>query len=94
MIRKVEIPMKKQLILYKYKAPARNLKFRVANPKPAVHKGISAVAMATPGIGFPFSALVMETAPTIPPKNAMSTSYIVGEVLAKSSDCTSLNGLN
>ena len=33
----VDNAMKKQLILYKYKAPTKNLKFSVANPKPAVH---------------------------------------------------------
>ena len=67
--------MKKQLIEYKYKAPAKNLKLKVASPNPAVHKGgISAVAIATPGIGFPFSTRVIEIIPTIPPMKAIKTS--------------------
>ena len=50
-------------------APKKNLKFPKANPYPAVHKGgINAVAIATPGIGFPPSTLVMAITPTSPPK--------------------------
>ncbi|MNT81164.1 hypothetical protein D3C72_2207320 [compost metagenome] len=49
--------------------------------------------MATPGIGLPFSTRVMAMTPTSPPKKAINTSYILGEVRAKSSDCASLNGL-
>ena len=71
----VAMAMKKQLIEYKYKAPAKNLKLKVASPNPAVHKGgISAVAIATPGIGFPFSTRVIEIIPTIPPMKAIKTS--------------------
>jgi hypothetical protein len=36
--------------------------------------GINAVAIATPGIGFPFSTLVMAMTPTKPPKKAIKTS--------------------
>ncbi|KQR93397.1 hypothetical protein ASG01_09420 [Chryseobacterium sp. Leaf180] len=44
-------------------------KLKVARPNPAVHRGgINAVAIATAGIGFPFSTLVMAMIPTRPPK--------------------------
>ena len=36
--------------------------------------GISAVAMATPGITFPFSLVERATTPASPPKSAMKTS--------------------
>lgn len=72
---KVEMQINTQLIAYKNNAPKKNLKFPVAKPKPAVHSGgINAVAMATPGIGLPFSTRVIAITPTKPPKKAISTS--------------------
>ncbi len=65
----------------------------VANPYPAVHKGgMSAVAMATPGITLPFCRHAAATIPAPPPKKPISTSYIVGDVRASSSDRPSLTG--
>ncbi len=44
-------------------------------PKPAVQSGgIKAVAIATPGIAFPFSFVAPATIPAKPPKNAIRTS--------------------
>lgn len=79
--------IKTQLMVYKYMAPKKNLKLPIANPYPAVHNGgISAVVIATPGIGLPFSTLVVAITPTSPPKKAIKISYILSEVLDKSSD--------
>ena len=66
----------------------------VANPNPAVHSGgINAVAIATPGITLPFSLVATATIPARPPTKAMNTSYMVGEVRANNSDCTSSSGV-
>lgn len=52
------------------------LNCRVANPNPAVHSGgISAVAMATPGMTVDVRSLRdWATIPARPPKKAISTS--------------------
>ena len=54
--------------------------------------GIRAVAIATPGITFVFSFLVVATIPAKPPKNPINTSHTVGVVLASSSDWAELSG--
>ena len=75
------------LIKYKYNAPKKKYTLPVAIPKPAVHNGgIKAVAIATPGITLLFSVLVIAIMPASPPKAAIKTSQIEGEVLAKISD--------
>lgn len=52
-----------------------------------MHKGgISAVAMATPGIKVVFSLRVSPIMPAAPPKNAISTSHRVGVVRATNSE--------
>ena len=58
----------------------------LAIPYPAVQSGgMRAVAIATPDITVPFSRRDISKMPANPPKSAMSTSYIVGLVLARSS---------
>lgn len=67
----------------------------VAIPKPAVQSGgIKAVAIATPGSTFPFPFVARATMPAAPPHNAISTSYSVGDVRAKSSDWASSSGVS
>ena len=57
-----------------------------ARPNPAVQRGgMSAVAMATPENTVPFSFLLSSNIPAKPPNRAISTSYMVGFVLASSS---------
>jgi hypothetical protein len=59
-----------------------------------VHSGgINAVAMATPGISVVGSFRVCPIMPAAPPKKAISTSQIVGDVRANSSDETSDSGV-
>jgi hypothetical protein len=59
--------MNTQFMEYKYMAPKEFVTTN-ARPYPAVQAGMSAVAIATPGIGLPFSTLVMAIAPTKPQK--------------------------
>ena len=48
--------------------------------------------MATPGISVVFSRRVRPIMPAAPPKKAISTSQIVGDVRASNSDCAFVNG--
>src|SRR5574344_1394002 len=58
----------------------------LASPNPAVQSGgMRAVAMATPDITVPFSFLHISNIPAQPPNRAISTSYMVGFVRARSS---------
>ena len=58
-----------------------------AIPYPQVQSGgIRAVAIATPGITFDFSFLVIPIIPANPPQEAIITSQTLGCVLANSSD--------
>ena len=50
------------------------------------------MAIATPGTTFPFPFVHNATMPAAPPHVAMSTSYRVGDVLARSSELASLSG--
>ena len=50
--------------------------------------------MATPGSTFPFDFVERATIPAAPPNRAISTSYMVGDVLASSSDRASFRGDN
>ena len=64
-------------------------------PNPAVQSGgMRAVAMATPGSTLPLPLQLSATMPAAPPHKAMSTSYRVGDVRARSSDCASLRGVS
>ena len=66
--------MKTQFIAYRNSAPPKKLKLPVARPYPAVQRGgINAVAIATPGIGLPFSTRVTAITPTNPPKKVKNT---------------------
>ena len=61
--------IKTVLMVNKYRAPKKKFHCRVANPYPAVQiGGISAVAMATPGITLPLNLLLTATIPAKPPK--------------------------
>lgn len=52
------------------------------------------MAIATPGITFPFlNLLAPAIMPAMPPKNAISTSYTVGEVRPSNSEPASFTGL-
>ena len=86
--------MKYALMIKRYPAPKSMSHLPFAIEYPQVHSGgISAVAIATPGITvFALSSLVCPMIPAIPPKNAMSTSKNVGDVLASSSTVGSLTG--
>jgi hypothetical protein len=67
--------MKTQFIEYKYIAPKKNFILQVLSPIILVQRGgIRAVAIATPGIGFPFSTLVIAIAPTKQKKKAIRIS--------------------
>ena len=70
----------------RYRAPKKYPRCPPASPYPAVQSGgISAVAIATPENTVPFSLRHCSTIPANPPNKAISTSYIVGFVLARSS---------
>ena len=61
--------------------------FPLASPYPAVHSGgMSAVAIATPGITLSKVLRVCPIIPANPPNIAMNTSKIFGSVRANSSD--------
>ena len=85
-VRKVAIAMKILLMKNRYIAPAKYFRLPEASPKPAVQSGgMSAVAMATPEITVPLSLRLISMMPAKPPKSAISTSYMVGLVRARSS---------
>ena len=89
-----ERKMKYALRINRYPAPRSmsHLQFAIAYPQ-VQSGGISAVAIATPGITvFVLSILVCPMIPAIPPKNAISTSKNVGDVHASSSTVGSLTG--
>ncbi len=78
----VDIVIKKQFIKNKYPAPKNMSYCLVASPYPAVQRGgISAVAIATPGITLLGLLRVIPIIPAVPPTNAIITSHIVGLVL-------------
>ena len=56
--------------------------------------GISAVAMATPGIRFDLTRRVTPITPARPPNRAISTSQIDGVVRASSSEWACVSGVN
>ncbi len=67
----------------KYDAPIIYSRFPVAIEYPTVQTGgIRAVAMATPGTMLLASFFRAPIMPANPPTNAITTSQIVGEVLA------------
>ena len=79
--------MKYAFMMNRYPAPRSisHLPFAIENPQ-VQSGGIKAVAIATPGITvFVLSSLVCPMIPAIPPKNAISTSKKVGDVLASNS---------
>ena len=86
--------MKNVFIKNKYKALKANLKSAFDKKKPTVHRGgIKAVAIATPKITLaivPLLALAITKAK--PPKKAIKTSRISGDVRAKSSEDVLDNG--
>ena len=89
-----ERKMKYALIMKRYPAPRSMSHRALAIENPQVHSGgISAVAIATPGITvFALSILVCPMIPASPPKKAISTSKKVGDVLASNSTVGSLIG--
>ena len=89
-----DMKMKYVLMMNRYPAPRSMSHLPFAMEYPQVHNGgISAVAIATPGITvFALSCLVCPMIPASPPKKAMSTSKNVGPVLANNSAVGSLTG--
>ena len=86
--------MKYALSMNRYPAPRSMSHLPLAMEYPHVHRGgISAVAIATPGITvLVLSILVCPMIPASPPKKAMRTSKNVGDVLASNSTVGSLTG--
>ena len=79
--------IKKLLMKKRYNAPTVYAVTPVAMPYPAVQRGgMRAVAIATPGMTFPPSLRVIPMMPASPPKTAIKTSQMVGDVRASSSD--------
>ncbi len=71
------------------------LSWRVARPYPTVQSGgMSAVAIATPGMTLLAFFLVLPMPPAMPPKSAMSTSQSVGLVLAIISLVAAVSGVS
>ena len=88
--------MKNMLMRNRNPAPNSMFHFPLAIEYPHVHSGgMSAVAMATPGITLLVVSLrVVATAPAKPPAVAMRTSQMAGFVRASSSAVGALMGVS